>query len=238
MLVKCEEEDENVKVGRVRRGREDAPSMLPPWPSTSLTGASSLDGGRGSSGESSGFSVIARASGVDGGDENGAGSNRQIPNISALEAKSVFGRAVLPPAAPISTVIKSFFKFHNPTHRRRRSTPSGHTRTRLSRHSVLTAINMCQLTAPVFCSNETKAPLFFLTTQLFIAVLLFLRVDALRLPPDRLTLDIKVCRGLVPIVGLSVLSLRYGAVYEHIPMNDLERGQENQQPEWVHMDWR
>lgn len=55
--------------------------------------------------------------------------------------------------------------------------------------------------------NETKAPLFFLTTQLFIAVLLFLMADALRLLPDRLTLDAKVCKGLVPMVGLSVLGL-------------------------------
>jgi GDP-fucose transporter C1 len=55
--------------------------------------------------------------------------------------------------------------------------------------------------------NETKAPLFFLTTQLFIAVLLFLMADALRLLPDRLTLDVKVCKGLVPMVGLSVLGL-------------------------------
>ncbi|KAF8202046.1 hypothetical protein K438DRAFT_2103571 [Mycena galopus ATCC 62051] len=43
--------------------------------------------------------------------------------------------------------------------------------------------------------------------QLFIAVLLFLIADALGLLPDRLTLNIKVCRGLVPIVGVSVLGL-------------------------------
>ncbi|KAJ7241723.1 hypothetical protein B0H12DRAFT_1133495 [Mycena haematopus] len=55
--------------------------------------------------------------------------------------------------------------------------------------------------------NETKAPLFFLTTQLCIAVVLFLIADTLRMLPDRLTIDIKVCRGLVPMVGLSVLGL-------------------------------
>jgi len=55
--------------------------------------------------------------------------------------------------------------------------------------------------------NETPAPLFFLTTQLFIAVCLFLIADTLRMLPDRLTFDVKVCRGLVPMVGLSVLGL-------------------------------
>ncbi|KAF7343384.1 TPT domain-containing protein [Mycena venus] len=55
--------------------------------------------------------------------------------------------------------------------------------------------------------NETPAPLFFLTTQLFIAVCLFLIADTLRMLPDRLTFDVKVCKGLVPMVGLSVLGL-------------------------------
>ncbi|KAK7042497.1 TPT domain-containing protein [Favolaschia claudopus] len=55
--------------------------------------------------------------------------------------------------------------------------------------------------------NDTKAPLFFLTTQLFIAVCLFLIADTLRMLPDRLTFDTKVCKGLVPMVGLSVLGL-------------------------------
>jgi len=55
--------------------------------------------------------------------------------------------------------------------------------------------------------NETPAPLFFLMTQLFIAVCLFLIADTLRMLPDRLTFDVRVCRGLVPMVGLSVLSL-------------------------------
>ncbi|KAJ7151407.1 hypothetical protein C8R43DRAFT_1005042 [Mycena crocata] len=55
--------------------------------------------------------------------------------------------------------------------------------------------------------NETPAPLFFLTTQLFIAVVLFLITDTLRVLPERLTLDPKVCKGLVPMVGLNVLGL-------------------------------
>jgi hypothetical protein len=63
--------------------------------------------------------------------------------------------------------------------------------------------------------NDTKAPLFFLTTQLFIAVCLFLIADTLRMLPDRLTLDVKVCKGLVPMVGLSVLGLRYAPTVIH-----------------------
>ena len=58
--------------------------------------------------------------------------------------------------------------------------------------------------------NVTDAPLFFLWTQLMIAVFLFGVSDVLRLLPDRLTLDPKVCRGLVAMVGLSVLSLASG----------------------------
>ena len=41
-----------------------------------------------------------------------------------------------------------------------------------------------------------------------IAVVLFSASDALRLLPDRLTLDPKICKGLVTMVGLNVLSLR------------------------------
>ncbi|KAJ7052782.1 hypothetical protein C8F01DRAFT_1169945 [Mycena amicta] len=55
--------------------------------------------------------------------------------------------------------------------------------------------------------NKTLTPLFFLTTQLFIAVLLFLLTDALRILPDRLSFDLKTCKGLVPMVGLSILGL-------------------------------
>ncbi|KAJ7704438.1 hypothetical protein B0H17DRAFT_1039684 [Mycena rosella] len=55
--------------------------------------------------------------------------------------------------------------------------------------------------------NTTPAPLFFLTAQLLIAVVLFLIADAMRVLPDRLTFDPKVCRGLAPMVGLSCLGL-------------------------------
>ncbi|KAJ7845928.1 hypothetical protein B0H13DRAFT_2286025 [Mycena leptocephala] len=57
--------------------------------------------------------------------------------------------------------------------------------------------------------NETPAPLFFLATQLFIAVCLFLIADSLRMFPERLTFELKVCKGLVPMVGLSVLGLSF-----------------------------
>ncbi|KAF7366742.1 TPT domain-containing protein [Mycena sanguinolenta] len=55
--------------------------------------------------------------------------------------------------------------------------------------------------------NETKTPLFFLMTQMFIAVILFLTADTLRMLPEKLSLEMRVCRGLVPMVGLSVLGL-------------------------------
>ncbi|KAJ6464149.1 hypothetical protein C8R47DRAFT_1224860 [Mycena vitilis] len=55
--------------------------------------------------------------------------------------------------------------------------------------------------------NETPAPLFFLATQQTIAVFLFLVADALRLFPDRLSFDLGICRGLVPMAGLGILGL-------------------------------
>ncbi|KAF5392721.1 hypothetical protein D9757_000825 [Collybiopsis confluens] len=57
--------------------------------------------------------------------------------------------------------------------------------------------------------NATEAPLFFLLTQFIIAVILFVISDALRLLPDRLAFDINVCKGLVPMVGLSVVGLSF-----------------------------
>jgi GDP-fucose transporter C1 len=56
--------------------------------------------------------------------------------------------------------------------------------------------------------NATDAPLFFLWTQLVIAVALFLLSDLLRLLPDRLSFDLAVCKGLVAMVGLNVIGLR------------------------------
>lgn len=56
--------------------------------------------------------------------------------------------------------------------------------------------------------NTTETPLFFLWAQLAIAALLFIVSDALRLLPDRLTLDLATCKGLIPMVGLNVFGLR------------------------------
>lgn len=56
--------------------------------------------------------------------------------------------------------------------------------------------------------NTTAAPLFFLLTQLGIAVILFAIADTMRLLPDRLTLDVQTCKGLIPMVGLNVVGLR------------------------------
>lgn len=57
--------------------------------------------------------------------------------------------------------------------------------------------------------NATEAPLFFLWTQLMIAVFLFLLSSLFRLLPDQLSFDLAVCKGLVPLVLLNVASLRY-----------------------------
>jgi len=57
--------------------------------------------------------------------------------------------------------------------------------------------------------NVTAAPLFFLLIQLVIAVILFGISDVLRLFPDRLTFDLKICKGLIPLVGLNVVGLSF-----------------------------
>jgi GDP-fucose transporter C1 len=57
--------------------------------------------------------------------------------------------------------------------------------------------------------NITETPLFFLWAQLAIAALLFIVSDALRLLPDRLTLDLATCKGLIPMVGLNVFGLSF-----------------------------
>ncbi|KAK7062912.1 hypothetical protein VNI00_000410 [Paramarasmius palmivorus] len=57
--------------------------------------------------------------------------------------------------------------------------------------------------------NETSTPLFFLFTQLVIAVVLFVISDVLKLLPDRLTFDLQVCKGLVAMVGLNVVGLSF-----------------------------
>jgi len=55
--------------------------------------------------------------------------------------------------------------------------------------------------------NTTTVPIFFLWAQLVIAVILFLLCDALRILPSRLGFDLKVCKGLIPMVGFNVLGL-------------------------------
>ncbi|KAJ6558005.1 hypothetical protein B0H19DRAFT_1149432 [Mycena capillaripes] len=57
--------------------------------------------------------------------------------------------------------------------------------------------------------NITSAPLFFLLIQLIIAVVLFGISDVLRLLPIRLTLHLKICKGLVSMVVLNVLGLSF-----------------------------
>ncbi|KAJ7689424.1 hypothetical protein B0H17DRAFT_1135010 [Mycena rosella] len=55
--------------------------------------------------------------------------------------------------------------------------------------------------------NTTTAPLFFLLIQLIIAVLLFGVTDLFKMYPERLTFDLKVCKGLGPMVALNVVGL-------------------------------
>ena len=57
--------------------------------------------------------------------------------------------------------------------------------------------------------NTTDTPLFFLLTQLLIAVLLFLLAHMAGLLQLPLQLDMQVCKGLIPMVGLNVVGLRY-----------------------------
>lgn len=57
--------------------------------------------------------------------------------------------------------------------------------------------------------NTTTAPLFFLWTQLLIAVALFGASDAMRLLPDRLTFNPQICKGLIPMVALNVVGLSF-----------------------------
>jgi len=57
--------------------------------------------------------------------------------------------------------------------------------------------------------NETTTPLFFLGSQLLIAVVLFMISDALRLLPDRLTFNLEICKGLAPMVTLNIFGLGF-----------------------------
>ena len=57
--------------------------------------------------------------------------------------------------------------------------------------------------------NDTEVPLFFLCTQLAIAVILFMVAHIVRIIQLPLEFDLQVIKGLVPMVGLNVLGLRY-----------------------------
>ena len=57
--------------------------------------------------------------------------------------------------------------------------------------------------------NATDVPLFFLCTQLMIAVVLFLGAHAVGLLQVPLEFDPVVLKGLVPMVGLNVIGLRF-----------------------------
>ncbi|KAJ7247891.1 hypothetical protein B0H12DRAFT_733514 [Mycena haematopus] len=57
--------------------------------------------------------------------------------------------------------------------------------------------------------NVTDVPLFFLLVQLLIAVLLFGIADVLRIFPERLTFDLKICKGLAALVALNCIGLSF-----------------------------
>ena len=60
--------------------------------------------------------------------------------------------------------------------------------------------------------NNTDVPLFFLCCQLVIAVILFLVAHTLGLLKLPLEFDLQVCKGLIPMVGLNVIGLRYAHI--------------------------
>ncbi|KAI8972428.1 hypothetical protein BD414DRAFT_500278 [Trametes punicea] len=57
--------------------------------------------------------------------------------------------------------------------------------------------------------NTTDTPLFFLLTQLVIAVVLFLFAHLAGLLQLPLQLDMQVCKGLIPMVALNVIGLSF-----------------------------
>lgn len=69
--------------------------------------------------------------------------------------------------------------------------------------------------------NTTNVPLFFLLVQVIVAVVLFLVSDMLRLLPDRLSFDVEVCKGLVPMVALSVVGIRWVVSFPNILRRNL-----------------
>ena len=56
--------------------------------------------------------------------------------------------------------------------------------------------------------QKTSAPLFFLFTQLLIAVVLFLASHAAKLVQVPLFVDAQLLKGLTPMVVLNVIGLR------------------------------
>ena len=75
--------------------------------------------------------------------------------------------------------------------------------------------------------NSTEVPLFFLCTQLIIAVVFFLAAHALGLLHVPLEFDPVVLKGLVPMIGLNVIGLRYVPMHPAIPRNIIRRNSNN-----------
>lgn len=67
----------------------------------------------------------------------------------------------------------------------------------------------CSSTSNKWVLNATKVPLFFLLAQLVIAVLMFILTSTLGIFKLTLTLDYQVCQGLVPMIVINVVGLRY-----------------------------
>ncbi|KAH8101776.1 hypothetical protein BXZ70DRAFT_931881 [Cristinia sonorae] len=57
--------------------------------------------------------------------------------------------------------------------------------------------------------NQTVVPLFFLFSQLVVAVILFLMAHAMGLLQLPMEIDLQVCKGLIPMVGLNVVGLSF-----------------------------
>jgi len=57
--------------------------------------------------------------------------------------------------------------------------------------------------------NRTEIPLFFLFSQLVIAVALFIAAHMFGMLQVPLRLDMQVCKGLIPMVGLNVIGLSF-----------------------------
>lgn len=56
--------------------------------------------------------------------------------------------------------------------------------------------------------QSTSAPLFFLFTQLLIAVVLFLFSHAAKIVQVPLFIDVQLIKGLAPMIVLNVIGLR------------------------------